>query len=211
MLTPLDTSLYSNKIQLAKTPAGWIFLIFKNGSSTIASYCRERNYKIYYASEITDIDEVVVFIRNPIDRFKSGLQTVVHNLMRDNDHKLDSDTVAFMVQKYLFLDVHFLPQFHWLLNLSSYIGNNVKLKLQSIDDIDHLLLDNTRRIPEKSLTITINESNYTNLHLQLDEILFNQIGNTLTFAEIVNLVKSDPDAKFDEIISTPLNIAKVIF
>ena len=210
MLTPLDNSLFLEKINLVKTPNQWVYPIFKNGTSTIFNYCQEHDdfNLIPYQSSL-DIKEITVFIRNPIERYKSGLQTIVHNLTQEHNF-LDHETVGFMIQKYLFLDMHFLPQFHWLLNLARVVGSDIPLNFKSIDDIDLIFLNNQRHIPEKKTNITINKDNFSNLYLQLDEIIFNSIGNTITFNELLNFIKNDKDARFDEIVNFPKSLMRIL-
>jgi hypothetical protein len=210
MLNPLDNSLFLDKINLVKIPHGWVYPIFKNGSSTIFNYCKKNNdFYIVSIKEFYELNEITVFIRSPIERYKSGLQTVVHNLIRDYEF-LDQETVSFMLQKYLFLDVHFLPQFHWLLNLSRFIGADVPITFRHVEDINSIFLNNNSCIPDKNKNISINEDNFSNLYLQLDEIIFNFIGSTLTFNELLNFIKKDKDAKFDEIFYATKSLMEIL-
>lgn len=210
MLTPLDNSLFLEKIKLVKTPNEWIYPIFKNGSSTIFNYCEEHdNFDLILYQPNFEIEEITVFIRDPIERYKSGLQTMVYNLTQKYSF-LDYETVSFMAQKYLFLDMHFLPQFHWLLNLARVVGSRIPLNFKPIDDIDLIFLNNQHRTPEKKTNITIDKDNFSNLYLQLDTIIFNFIGNTITFDELLNFIKNDKDAKFDEIINFPKSLIRIL-
>lgn len=210
MIVPLDKFLFSNNLCIATIGSISIFPIFKNGSSSIIKFCQENNHKVIDIEQAGKLDELIVFIRNPAERFESGIRTVVYNTLRDNpDSNLDAATVSFMLQKYLFLDVHFIPQFHWLLNLSRYIGKNVKLKLLPMGALDNFVHNMHKEILQNK-HIKIDTDNFQNLYLQLDTILFNQIGNTLTFNEILSLIKNDADAGFSELVDLPTEIIELL-
>lgn len=210
MLISLDRSLFLEKINLINTPHGWVYPIFKNGSTTMFNYCKDHtNFNIIPFQADLNINEITIFIRRPIERYKSGIQTVVHNLTRDHTF-LDQETVSFIIQKYLFLDVHFLPQFHWLLNLTRFIGSDIPLNFRSVEDINLIFSNNQTYIPNKNTSIIINEDNFSDLYLQLDEIIFNFIGSTITFNELLNFIKKDKDARFDEIINVPQSLMRIL-
>lgn len=208
MIVPLDKFLFPNNLCIANIGSISIFPIFKNGSSSIKKFCRENNHKVIDIEQVDKLDELLVFIRNPEERFESGIRTVVYNTLRNNPD-LDAATVGFMLQKYLFLDVHFIPQFHWLLNLSRFIGKNVKLKLLPMEALDKFVHNTHNEIP-KNIHIKIDTGNFQNLYLQLDTILFNQIGNTLTFNEILSLIKNDTDSGFSELVDLPMEIIELL-
>jgi hypothetical protein len=204
MLTPIDAILFPDECCLIEIDNKLIFPIFKNASSSLISACRAQHGREFRGTEITNItDAITVFIREPTERFSSGIKTVVYNLKKTHS-ELDISTIEFLMQKYLFLDVHFLPQFHWLLNLSRFTGPDVKLKFCSIADVGKFT--EVRTIPDKVLDIHVDPALFNNLYLQLDTIIFNQIGNELTFRELLQKIKNDDSAKFYELTNLPFGL-----
>jgi hypothetical protein len=208
MLTPIDTILFPDECCLIEIDDKLIFPIFKNASSSLISACRAQHGREFRGTEITNItDNITVFIREPTERFSSGIKTVVYNLKKTNP-ELDIGTIKFLMQKYLFLDIHFLPQFHWLLNLSRFTGPDVKLKFRPIADVRQFTEFTT--IPDKISDIHIDPVLFNDLYLQLDTIIFNQIGNDLTFRELLQKIKNDDSAKFHELTELPFMLIELL-
>jgi hypothetical protein len=209
MLIPIDQILYSDSCQVFEVIPNefYVYPIFKNASTSIITECKTNKCKIYSDTEIQSIQDITVYIRNPRERFKSGLQTVIFNLQKENP-ELDSNTIDILFQRYLFLDRHILPQFNWLLNLSRFTNPSTRLTLKSMTNINEITSNYIES--DKINDIIINEEVFQNLYLQLDTCLYNLIGQSLTFKEIVSLIKSDNDAQFDSLLAIPLNLSELL-
>lgn len=208
MFTPIDKFLYSNNCEVIKIGTEYIFPIYKNGSSSLIRYCNEFNGLRFNCTQLSSIsDNITVIIRDPVERFKSGLATVVYNLKMQHS-ELDQSTIEFLLKRYLYLDVHYVPQFHWLLNLSRFINPEIKLHLKPMAYLKKITP--LKETPFKVDTVTLSDDLIQDLYLQLDTILYNQIGNKLTFKEILSIIKNDQHSGYDEITRVPFALVELI-
>jgi len=208
MFTPIDKFLYSDNITVVKIGKEYIFPIYKNGSSSLLRHCQNVSGMQLYHSDLHSIsDDITVILRDPIERFQSGLATVIFNLKTQNP-ELDSNTIEFLLKKYLYLDIHYIPQFHWILNLSRFIKPEVKFHFRSMQYLKKITSLN--ETPRKANGINVDYQIAQDLYLQLDTILYNQIGNKLTFQEIMTIIKNDKDSGYYDIINIPLSLIDLI-
>jgi hypothetical protein len=165
-----------------------VYLIQKNGNSSLRLQQARDNLAVFTNDEIRALDYVDVYIRNPRDRYVSGVNTYLQHLQRDHP-ELDSATAFWFAKRYKFLNTHYLPQFHWLANLARYLRSDTKLRFRNFknigaitefkfhaditpptqDFVDHLLTDNAD----------------IELWLHLDQILLNLEGQSLTWSELL--------------------------
>ena len=116
MFTPLDSVLFPDECVIVKSSNTFIFPIFKNGSSSLT-----KDFPKIPHNDVANVTEVTVFIREPIDRFVSGVTTYI----KKNPHIPESAITEF-VKQFLFFNRHFCPQFYWLVNLRwELIGQTV--------------------------------------------------------------------------------------
>lgn len=208
MLTPIDKFLYSDNCVVVRIDAEYIFPIYKNGSTSLFRHCYNGNGTIFDCSTLNSInDNITVIIRNPAERFKAGIATVIYNLKKQHP-ELDTNTIEFLLKKYRYLDVHYVPQFHWLLNLSRFVDSTTKLNLKPMSYLSQVT--NLREIPLKVDELSIEDDLLQDLYLQLDTILYNQIGNTLTFKELISIIKNDNDSGYNDITRIPFSIIELI-
>ena len=208
MFTPIDKLLYSNNCDVVRIGTEYIFPIYKNGSSSLFRQCSESNgIRLDYARLNSITDDITVIIREPSERLKSGMATVIYNLKTQHPY-LDSDTIEFLLKRYLYLDVHYMPQFHWILNLSRFINPEIKLHLKPMAYLKKVTT--FTETPLKINEITVSDELLQNLYLQLDTILYNQIGKKLTFKEIMSIIKNDEHSGYTDITSIPLAITELI-
>jgi len=136
-----------------------VYPIFKVGSVSLAR-ASDKEYINHEISKCTHID---VLLRDPVDRFVSGL----NEYCRLNNSNID-ETLE-LVRQGEIIDRHFAPQFIWLLHLYRYYkgdvtlrpfsdikkftdihegGNKEKIKvphLQSFVDVDQELIKNLKK------------------------------------------------------------------
>ena len=91
----------------------------RNGSTSLRSVVGRK----YTNKEIHKCKDIVVFLRDPADRFVSGL----NEYCRQN--KADLTQTWQLVKQGKFIDRHFSPQWIWLLHLSKFYKGKVSLKL----------------------------------------------------------------------------------
>ena len=200
MLSRLDEIIYPNRCEVIEIVPSqrYFYPIYKNGSSSIKDYAKLQQYKILLNKQIERIDQIDVVIRNPVERYLSGIKTFVYNTKRDNP-ELDENTILWFSEQYLFLNRHYAPQISWLEHLAGYIRLDTKLKLVGMESLsDYTPLNNkppeniyfTDKIKERLSNNTHNE-----MYLRLDNCLVDLIGQKLTYIEILEYIRNkDPHA-----------------
>lgn len=216
MLSDIDNILFPKScevIQLASQQ--FVFPIMKNGSSSF--YWQIQNgsrldWKILNELEIKNIKvPVMVFLRNPKQRFISGVNTYLQHLKRDYA-ELDTKTILWFVDNYLFLNRHYCPQFFWLMQLSKQA--DLLLDLQPMDAItQYTNLDFHAEVdaPTEEFLKIIDSFNWKKLELYfyLDQVLLDNIGQTMSFAQILNKIRSIPQLN-DLIITPTITLSNVL-
>ena len=199
MLTALDQELFPKLCEVVAMPLHnqWIYLIQKNGSSSLRLEQERNNLDVFCNEQISTLDFVDVYIRNPKARYVSGVNTYLQHLLRDHP-ELDVETAFWFAKRYKFLNTHYLPQFHWLANLSRYLKLNAKIRIRDLREFDKVtnfkdraLIDPPGQDFVKKL-LTDNSS--MELWWYLDQILLELAGNQLTWHEILDHYKvNHPD------------------
>lgn len=208
MLTPIDKFLYSDNCAVIKLDSEYIFPIYKNGSTSLYKHCHAINGTVLSGENLKNInDDITVIVRDPIERFKSGVATVLYNL-KNKHPDLDINTVEFLLKKYRYLDVHYMPQFHWLLNLARFVNPTVNFQFKSMSYLAHLT--ESKEVPAKTNDLKFDYDLWQDLYLQLDIILYNQIGNKLTFKELMEFIKQDKDSGYNDITNIPFSIVQLL-
>ena len=135
MRTALDTELFPDLCEVVEIPlhSQWVYLIQKNGNSSLRRQQARDNLNVFANDQIRALDYVDVYIRNPRARYVSGVNTYLQHLQRDHP-ELDFSTAFWFAKRYKFLNTHYLPQFHWLANLSRYMHSDAKIRLRNFKD-----------------------------------------------------------------------------
>ena len=100
----------------------FVFPIFKNGRSSIQRYVKKNNFKTYYNKEIKNLKNIKVFLRDPTERFVSG----VHTFDYLNNQKISKNTLK-EIENCKIVDRHFVPQYIWLLHLSKFYKGSITI------------------------------------------------------------------------------------
>jgi hypothetical protein len=194
MFSELDNTIFPDSCEVLEIVPSQLFVypIFKNGSSSLRT---TTNCKKIYNQDIQQIQHpITVFLRDPRERFISGVNTFVQHCIRDNP-KLDTQTILYFVKHYLFLDRHYAPQFFWLINLSKF--STVPLILRDRSDISQLTNKNYSTVEKVDSKFTELLADFPwdklELYFFLDQILIERIGQTLTFDDIIKIVQQRPD------------------
>ena len=123
--------------------------------------------------DISEVDNIIVYIRNQQQRFVSGVGEVLYNNPNVDQDKLLADIMEFRM-----LDRHFCPQSLWLLHLYKFYKGSITLK--DISQAKH-------HTPAK---LKMNEYSYLKLevpdsYVLPDESLKKYINKKVNLAEIV--------------------------
>lgn len=206
MLSYIDPIIFPDECKVLEiVPGHYAYPIFKNGSSALYG----SGYRILDKNELPTLDTVDVFVRAPMERFVSGVQMYLSKLP-DTYHR---ETVLHFVDRYLFLNRHYAPQFHWLLNLNRH--TTAKIRLRSVAELNQYTknitpytLNNPPKDP--SLAEFFDDNMRLHFYLQLDRALLDLVGQTVTFKHIVEHIRTQyPDA-YKEIIGRSITLCNAL-
>lgn len=192
MRTALDTELFPDLCEVVEMPLHnqCVFLIQKNGNSSLKAQQARDNLAVFTNDEILALDYVDVYIRNPRDRYVSGVNTYLQHLQRDYP-ELDLSTAFWFAKRYKFLNTHYLPQFYWLANLSQYLRNDTKIRFRKLQDLKQITKFDSgpREIikPSAEFVETLfKDDSSIELWLFLDQILLDLAGQQLTWQQVLD-------------------------
>ena len=191
MRTALDTELFPDPCEVVEIPLHnqWVYLIQKNGNSSLRIQQERENLAMFTNDEIRALDHVDVYIRNPRDRYVSGVNTYLQHLQRDHP-ELDSSTAFWFAKRYKFLNTHYLPQFHWLANLSRYLRSDTKMRIRDFKDFYKITKVKSRAgvVPplQDFATELLTDNHGIELWLYLDQILLDLAGQEMTWTELLS-------------------------
>lgn len=173
------------------TSQGYVFPIFKNGSSSL----RKIKTSAILNQQIKRCDEITVYLREPKQRYVSGMHTFVKEVMRENEG-LDEHTVFHMVRSYLCLNRHYMAQFLWICNLATYARPDCKFHLRPLSDVESLTplrLNQTSDLIDPSFREKVLEVDSLDGYIKLDEFLLEKLGQTVVWSDVmVDLRKVNP-------------------
>ena len=191
MRTALDTELFPTLCEVVEMPLHnqWVYLIQKNGSSSLRIQQSRDNLAVFTNNEISALDYVDVYIRNPRARYVSGINTYLQHLQRDHP-ELDYLTAFWFARRYKFLNTHYLPQFHWIANISRYLQKDTKIRLRNFKDFvqitDLNLKPKAVTSPTKQFVeMLFKDDPNIEFWLYLDQILLDLVGQELTWSQLI--------------------------
>jgi hypothetical protein len=197
MQTALDTELFPKLCEVVHVPLHnqWVYLIQKNGSSSLRIQQSRDNLAVFTNDEISALDYVDVYIRNPRARYVSGVNTYLQHLQRDHP-ELDFKTAFWFARRYKFLNTHYLPQLHWISNLSRYLRLDTKIRIRNFQDffqITNLNLGPSGvNAPTSEFVKTLFKDDANiELWLFLDQILLDLAGQEMTWTELLQYYQNN--------------------
>jgi len=192
MRTALDTELFPKLCEVVEIPLHnqWVYLIQKNGSSSLRVQQSRDNLAVFTNDEISALDCVDVYIRNPRARYVSGINTYLQYLQRDHP-ELDYLTAFWFARRYKFLNTHYLPQFYWIANLGRYLRKDTKIRLRNFKDFGQITDLNFKpkavTSPTKQFVeMLFKDDANIDLWLYLDQILLDLAGQELTWPQLID-------------------------
>ena len=207
MLSRIDDIIYPNRCEVIELSSQrFIYPIFKNGSSSLTEHAKQNNHRTLFNQQIYRCDQIHVILREPLERFLSGINTYVYNLLRDNP-KLDPKTILYFVENYLFLNRHYAPQISWLVHLNKFTNPACKLILHGMDELKEFtplaIKPVEQRILSEQELVQLTNNEHNSLYLNIDKYLVDLIGTELTFTEILDLIKSKDSVAYNKICTAP--------
>jgi hypothetical protein len=215
MFSEIDKTIFPDSCEVLEIVPSQLFVypIFKNGSSSLTESVIDMGWKIITKSDIPNIQTpITVFLRDPKERFISGVNTFLQHCHRDCQG-LDTKTILFFVEKYLFLNRHYAPQFFWLINLARY--SQAPMQFRHMDDICQLTPLHTHagvNPPTEEFLESIQQFPWKRLELYffLDQLLIERIGKQMTFFELLNDIKNNHRDLYDLIFEHSNRIFDVL-
>lgn len=192
MFTRLDDILYPNTVEVYDFHEinKFVYPIFKCGRSTIIEIANEKRFPVLINEQIKQLKIIDIYLRNPKERFISGVRTYIHNIRNEN---LDVNTIIYYIKQGIILDRHFLPQVCWLINLARYLSPTTKLSLHSIAMLNEYS-QGVHATPEKDESIDLSKLEHVpNLEMyhRLDQIILDElVGQSWTINEILDHLKA---------------------
>ena len=214
MFSELDSIIFPDSCEVIKvTSQHFVFPIFKCGRSSLTESMADKGWTFVPESEIKNIlCPVTIFLRDPKERFVSGVNTFIQHL-QSND--LDTHTILYFVNRYLFLNRHYAPQFFWMLNLYRYSGPDTYVNFRPMTDISLLTTfhshANVEPVTDQLLEkIQLFDWSKLELYFYLDQILLDHMGKTVKICDLINHVKQNHAMLYDLVFKKSLNIIDVL-
>lgn len=216
MFSEVDSIIFPDSCEVIQVASQhFVYPIFKCGRSSLHQSMEYKGWKFLSQDEIKQITTpITVFLRNPRERFLSGVNTYLQHLSAEGND-LEQHTVLYFVNKYLFLNRHYAPQFFWLLNLAKVVGVDVQVTLCNVAEIAKLTPRHSRAEVDP-LTDELKEKiesfdwSKLELYFYLDQILLDHIGQTITIRQLIKQVQTEHSDLYELIFQPTLNIAHVL-
>lgn len=187
MFLPIDLELFPEDCRVGHMPPcnQWIYWIQKNGSSSLKKEWRTNGYTLKINKEISDLDDIHVYIREPKERYISGCHTYLEFLTRDHP-ELDRNTALWFIKNYKFLNRHYMPQFYWLASLSRFIKKDTNLHFHQLSELKNVtpyryLVPDIDPVPDDFASKLLADDRDIEFWFYIDQILYDLAGNSLTW------------------------------
>lgn len=201
MLSQLDNIIFPDRCDVLEIVPSqrYVYPIYKNGSSSLY----ESGYRLMEHDELHNIPVVDIYVRDPYDRFVTGVNTFLQY-----NNNLDHATVLYFVNNYFFLNRHFCPQFHWLVNLQRFTNAKIRINpITALSDITPLKVN-------QSQALLLDEALRTeklHFYLSIDKVLTEDLlGKTVPFKLIVQTIKHRYPDVYKEVVQRSIDLCNVL-
>ena len=193
--TALEKELFPDLCEVVHVPLHnqYVYLIQKNGSSSLRIQQSKENLRIFSNEQISSLSHVDIYIRNPRERYVSGINTYVQHLQREHP-ELDINTVLWFVKRYKFLNTHYLPQLFWIANLSKYLSVDTKLRFRNFQDFSKIANIHSSAgvvAPSQDFVQHILDDSKIEFWAYVDQILLDLQGKELLWNELLEHLETN--------------------
>ena len=210
MLSHIDRELFSDRCEVVvfNDPQRYVYPIFKNGSSALSRHAKRNKLTRLLNQQISRVDAVEIYLRDPLERFVSGINTFCQMTLRDHPH-LDDHTVTWFAERYLFLNRHYATQFSWIVNLARYASKECKFSLRNVQQLKSFLGTaepegiGPVKEPQRG---RISQNRDLEMYLRLDQSLIDLTGQDITWDQICKQMKQNDTAAWDYVVTQNLDI-----
>ena len=201
MVSQLDNIIFPDRCDVLEIVPSqrYVYPIYKNGSSSLYN----SGFRLMDHDELPNIPIVDIYVRNPYDRFVTGVNTFLqHNA------ELDQQTLLHFVTEYLFLNRHFCPQFHWLVNLQRF--TNAKIRINPIEALSDIISLKFNQSHNTLLTDRLC-TDKVNFYLSIDRVLTEDLlGKTVTFKLIMQTMQYRYPDVYTELVQRSIVLSNVL-
>lgn len=201
MLSVLDKKLFPPTVQIIELPdSRVVYNIHKNGSSLL-NFGKTRDLN---ESEIAKLDIVDVFVREPYQRFLTGVSTYAKMI------DIDVGELAKVINDVYFINNHFCPQLFWIINLQRF--TQAKIRINRISE----LLNLTKEIVNEGsayqeLDKYFKHNQQLKYYIELDCVLWeNFIGQTVSYDDIIHTLKNNYNELYQDTFGYVKEICNVL-
>ena len=182
--------LFTSDSEVLRTVEGdHILIIFKNGRSSCSEYAQKNKLyliSMYHRRNTKEIDLINIFLRDPVQRFVSG----VHSYSVFNEIKIDKKFLR-AVENHEIVDKHFVPQIFYLIHLFKYYKG--KVKIQPLSNLKNYIKDHKKPHPDISISesqkqsiLSIDKTDYVK---DDQKLIARYMGKTIDLIDIVKEYK----------------------
>ena len=180
------TNIFTTDCSVIKMPnREYVYPIFKNGRSSLRQYAEQNQLEVIKNEQLSKLTDVTVFLREPQERFVSGVHTVI-----EFEDVIDVSAFLKEIENLNFYNRHFIPQVYWLFHLLKYYKGNVKLlpveELYNIIPNRDAPVINKLTVERKQQILSIEHEKY----IQADQrLMYRYLGKTVELKTIIEEFK----------------------
>ena len=201
MLSQVDNIIFPDRCDVLEIVPSqrYVYPIYKNGSSSLY----ESGFRLVSSDELPNINVVDIYVRNPYDRFATGVNTFLQH-----NSSLDRATALHFINNYLFLNRHFCTQFHWLVNLQRF--TNAKIRINHIDTLSDITALRSNQSQDPLLDEALNTEKL-HFYLSIDKVLTEDLlGKTVPFKLIVQTIRHRYPDVYKEVVQRSIDLCNVL-
>jgi hypothetical protein len=201
MLSQLDNIIFPDRCDVLEIVPSqrYVYPIFKNGSSSLSGG------RTVSPEELKQIEVIDVYVRDPYERFLSGVQTFL-----TQHPSYDRKTLLLFISEYLFFNRHFCPQFHWLVNLRRH--TDAKIRINHLSTLSTITtLHENRQDKDPAIDAIFKSNAKLHFYLSIDKVITEVlVGQTVRFSDIVKLIKIRHPDVYVEVIQRSKDLCNVL-
>ena len=172
----------------------FVYCIFKNARSSLLATSHHAGKILFKNNQIKELNKINVFLREPEDRFVSG----VYTFMYLNNIKTPTRSIEDSLKTNKLTDKHVMPQYFWLIHLLRYYKGDITISpmkelYPKLTSHYGPWTDNAR--PWKPISSTIRKkllSMATGFYIDADKILLkNYLGKTINLKRLIKEIRND--------------------
>jgi len=163
------TKIFTDSCEVILYKGQWIYPIFKCGWNGFQKVKEQSLYN----DEIKQCEKINVFIRDPLLRWRGGINKY------SQLNNIENDDIVRQIENDKLVDKHWLPQYFWIMHLSKFYDGDIQLLPMSA--IPHSRKNET---PNKKPVRTLKD------YGKEDNVLLSMCNSTYNIKEVLNKVKN---------------------